>query len=309
MIFELFVIVAFLGLLYAAAKYVNGLSEQDQTQKASFFGEADKIMGIPYPETEIHNYDSLREELYKCYIARKVGGVREPEELEMSRDELRGPSVKINSKRLDFWTDEEATKVDDNLDPEEYEKGEWIRRLPPNENRVLKIRLFLRADANIPRYERIRTDVYGKWQLYKKYLITEQHWKSVEEANALMAEEIQFIKKEADFLEEGWGRVIFPQAFKLREERKERETREQEALEKKKSERRAVRDNEKKGRGSTGSAKEAEQKEPKGPPSEMDEARAEKMAQQLMKEEAEEEAKKTRRRGPGSSSQKKKPAA
>ncbi|KAH8738582.1 hypothetical protein FG386_001997 [Cryptosporidium ryanae] len=101
-------------------------------------------------------------------------------------------------------------------------------------------------------YSRISSEYMGNMQLYRKLLLSEKQWNYVENAMEELKETVEYIRDEANLIQDDWGDYIFSDAKKLNMIRKkqeelrimrERKARERE-IEEKKSREKEINDSE-----------------------------------------------------------------
>eukprot|EP00388_Colpodella_angusta_P015404 GDKJ01038193.1.p1 GENE.GDKJ01038193.1~~GDKJ01038193.1.p1 ORF type:complete len:264 (-),score=89.59 GDKJ01038193.1:161-952(-) len=220
MIFEVVALAAialFLFVIFLVYRFVTRDDRLD-ADKQSFLNEVDSIAAIPAPEEEIRDYDEKREDTFKIINAVKKGWLKA---VSTSNDQ---PPI-MPEERLKTLTKNQLEQLDKEFEEATFLKGDWMSggNLSQNDGRVLKAALFTRALANLPRYELTRSEVLGKMELVKRQMLAENHWGKVSELNQAMVDEINFIKREANLLENGWAEAIFAQAAHIRKQQEENE--------------------------------------------------------------------------------------
>lgn len=219
MIFEFVAIALFLAIITFVYRFVTRDDRVD-AEKKTFLDEVRSMTDVSVPEEEIRDYDEKREDMYKVFLAIK-------------KKFLQPITIPVDPKlppifpedRLKTLTKNQLDQLEKDFDEAVFIKGEWMKGLTPNDCRVLKSALFSRTMANLPRYEQTRSEVLGKFELLKRQLISDRQWNDVSALNQAMVEEINFIKREADLLENEWSNSIFGQAAHLRKQHEEEERR------------------------------------------------------------------------------------
>ena len=129
-----------------------------------------------------------------------------------------------------------------------------------------------RCIADIPLVQHIQKESAGMNKLYSQSMCSVKQWKTYQAAEQLVSAEVEEVRAEADEIEPGWSQAIWRQAMQYHQMIKNRHEMEQRAREQQMM---------------TQKLKEEEAKKPKLTPEE----KAEKAAQELLKEEEQEKAK------------------
>eukprot|EP00922_Rhytidocystis_sp_ex-Travisia-forbesii_P061412 GHVS01091025.1.p1 GENE.GHVS01091025.1~~GHVS01091025.1.p1 ORF type:complete len:273 (+),score=59.46 GHVS01091025.1:313-1131(+) len=190
---------AFVLSVVASLVYMVIADFRSQKASASFFREAELHYGYHVPDEEIEAY------------------------------ELAKTSVKLKLDPGDTTGEEERY---DNMEEEEEEEEEhefvepsesWLRRIGIDERKQLKGLLLKRAIANIPRWDQIGRDVDGKFRLYKRRIISERHWQTVDDAQRDLKLELEYLKYQAESLEAKWGDDVLRNAITIYKYNQEKE--------------------------------------------------------------------------------------
>ncbi|CEM11653.1 unnamed protein product [Vitrella brassicaformis CCMP3155] len=192
LVIDVLIVVVCLVILGGAAGYMLWSEWKSQKSSTGFFQEAELRLGYPVPRNEIRYYDKIRTDAMRKF----------------QRENPEYTEVPIN----EFGEEDET--LSDTDEPDEFTTS-WLRQLSPEEKRLMRTGLMKRAIANLPRYQEIQKDYPGKEALYRRRLISEHHWQLIRAAYKDLVDEINFIQKEAECLEDGWGQRIFPQAYQL----------------------------------------------------------------------------------------------
>ncbi|XP_026192825.1 uncharacterized protein LOC34621533 [Cyclospora cayetanensis] len=119
-----------------------------------------------------------------------------------------------------------VTEADEDLGEGQPPCKSWQRQLlQPEEKKALKLLLMRRALANTPRWFVLSGEANAKYRLYRNGLLTETAWSEFQAVQEELNEELQYIKLEAECMEEGWGDKVLKDTvmlFKLSEAQKER---------------------------------------------------------------------------------------
>lgn len=97
------------------------------------------------------------------------------------------------------------------------EKAREIIRTKLDEEEKKKLRTVLMRwlIAVIDVLAQVERDRPGAARLYEKKLVSDEYWEGVQSCFQGSHEVIKEINGEAEFLEDGWGAQIFPQALQL----------------------------------------------------------------------------------------------
>ncbi|KAF7457465.1 Translocation protein Sec66 [Cryptosporidium felis] len=87
----------------------------------------------------------------------------------------------------------------------------------------MKKSLLRAAMAVQESYSRISTEYMGNMQLYKKLLLSEKQWLYVESSMEELKDTVDYIRCEANMIQDSWGEFIFMDARKLNEIRRKQE--------------------------------------------------------------------------------------
>ncbi|KAK6588932.1 hypothetical protein RS030_283705 [Cryptosporidium xiaoi] len=87
----------------------------------------------------------------------------------------------------------------------------------------MKKSLLRSAMAVQENYSRISSEYMGNMQLYRKLLLSEKQWNYVENAMEELKETVEYIRDEANLIQDDWGDYIFSDAKKLNMIRKKQE--------------------------------------------------------------------------------------
>jgi hypothetical protein len=129
-----------------------------------------------------------------------------------------------------------------------------------------------RCIADIPLVQHIQKESAGMNKLYSQSMCSVKQWKTYQAAEQLVSAEVEEVRAEADEIEPGWSQAIWRQAMQYHQMIKNRHEMEQRAREQQMMAQKL---------------KEEEAKKPKLTPEE----KAEKAAEELLKEEEQEKAK------------------
>lgn len=129
-----------------------------------------------------------------------------------------------------------------------------------------------RCIADIPLVQHIQKESAGMNKLYSQSMCSVKQWKTYQAAEQLVSAEVEEVRAEADEIEPGWSQAIWRQAMQYHQMIKNRHEMEQRAREQQMIAQKL---------------KEEEAKKPKLTPEE----KAEKAAEELLKEEEQEKAK------------------
>lgn len=129
-----------------------------------------------------------------------------------------------------------------------------------------------RCIADIPLVQHIQKESAGMNKLYSQSMCSVKQWKTYQAAEQLVSAEVEEVRAEADEIEPGWSQAIWRQAMQYHQMIKNRHEMEQRAREQQMMAQKL---------------KEEEAKKPKLTPEE----KAEKVAEELLKEEEQEKAK------------------
>ena len=129
-----------------------------------------------------------------------------------------------------------------------------------------------RCIADIPLVQHIQKESAGMNKLYSQSMCSVKQWKTYQAAEQLVSAEVEEVRAEADEIEPGWSQAIWRQAMQYHQMIKNRHEMEQRAREQQMIAQKL---------------KEEEAKKPKLTPEE----KAEKVAEELLKEEEQEKAK------------------
>merc|ERR1711976_82170 len=138
--------------------------------------------------------------------------------------------------------------------------------------RILAQALMKRCIADIPLVQHIQKESAGMNKLYSQSMCSVKQWKTYQAAEQLVSAEVEEVRAEADEIEPGWSQAIWRQAVQYHQMIKNRHEMEQRAREQQMMAQKL---------------KEEEAKKPKLTPEE----KAEKAAEELLKEEEQEKAK------------------
>lgn len=138
--------------------------------------------------------------------------------------------------------------------------------------RILAQALMKRCIADIPLVQHIQKESAGMNKLYSQSMCSVKQWKTYQAAEQLVSAEVEEVRAEADEIEPGWSQAIWRQAMQYHQMIKNRHEMEQRAREQQMMAQKL---------------KEEEAKKPKLTPEE----KAEKAAEELLKEEEQEKAK------------------
>eukprot|EP00922_Rhytidocystis_sp_ex-Travisia-forbesii_P061413 GHVS01091026.1.p1 GENE.GHVS01091026.1~~GHVS01091026.1.p1 ORF type:complete len:336 (+),score=76.54 GHVS01091026.1:130-1137(+) len=169
---------------------------RSQKASASFFREAELHYGYHVPDEEIAAY-----EVAKTSAKLKL----DPEDPTGGED--------------DMEDEDEEEEEDEFVEPSES----WLRRIGIDERKQLKGLLLKRAIANIPRWDQIGRDVDGKFRLYKRRIISERHWQTVDDAQRDLKLELEYLKYQAECLEAKWGEDVLRNAITIYKYNQEKE--------------------------------------------------------------------------------------
>lgn len=98
--------------------------------------------------------------------------------------------------------------------------------------RVLAQALMKRAIADIPIVQHIQKEAAGMNKLYAQSMCSVHQWKAFQNAEAMVASEIDSVREEADSLDPGWSQYVWKQAMQYHQALKQKN----EAEEKKRQE-------------------------------------------------------------------------
>lgn len=98
--------------------------------------------------------------------------------------------------------------------------------------RVLAQALMKRAIADLPMVQHIQKEATGMNKLYAQSMCSVQQWKAFQNAEAMVAAEIDSVRAEADALDPGWSQYVWKQAMQyhqaITEKNKQEEKKQQE---------------------------------------------------------------------------------
>lgn len=83
---------------------------------------------------------------------------------------------------------------------------------PAHPHRIIASALMKRAMADIPDVMKIQKESAGMSKLYARSMCSVKQWRSYQQAEALISQEIADVKAEADDIEPGWSHSIWQQA-------------------------------------------------------------------------------------------------
>lgn len=89
------------------------------------------------------------------------------------------------------------------------------KQLDDDERKKLKTALVRWMIGAIEVLAQVERDRPGAARLYDKKLVSDEYWDGVQTCFEEVHEMIKDINSEAEFMEEGWGAQIFPQALQL----------------------------------------------------------------------------------------------
>lgn len=190
-------LVVFIGSVGAALLLVFQ-EIRTSREKDILFKQAAKERDLSPPIKEIHEYEEKRHALFvKLLHEQKVRSDAEEDLLEGQTPE-----------------------------------NSWLRIfLEPEDRKALKLLLLRRALANAPRWIYLSGENTAKYRLYKHGLLTESAWLSFQNSQEELNKELQYIKLEAECIEQDWGASILRDAIMLhrlaeaqRERAKQQET-------------------------------------------------------------------------------------
>jgi hypothetical protein len=161
------------------------------------------------------------------------------------------------------------------------EKAGWEPGIPPKNAaeaangpaRVLAQALMKRCIADIPLVQHIQKESAGMNKLYSQSMCSVKQWKTYQAAEQLVSQEVEEVRAEADEIEAGWSQAIWRQAMQYHGMLKNRHEMEAKAREAAVVQKKLA---------------EEEAKKPKLTPEE----KAEKAAQELLKQDEREKASK-----------------
>lgn len=93
--------------------------------------------------------------------------------------------------------------------------------------RVLAQALMKRAIADIPIVQHIQKEASGMNKLYAQSMCSVQQWKSFQNAEAMIAAEIDSVRGEADALDPGWSQYVWKQAMQYHQVLKQKHEQEE----------------------------------------------------------------------------------
>lgn len=82
----------------------------------------------------------------------------------------------------------------------------------PEETKRLALALFDRALNNVPQILKFQEEAAATQAMYSKSMISSSAWRSFRENDALVTEELDEVREEAEALMPGWGKAIWQQA-------------------------------------------------------------------------------------------------
>jgi Preprotein translocase subunit Sec66 len=89
-------------------------------------------------------------------------------------------------------------------------------------HRVLAQALMKRAIADIPIVQHIQKEASGMNKLYAQSMCSVHQWKSFQNAEAMIAAEIDSVRGEADALDPGWSQYVWKQAMQYHQALKQK---------------------------------------------------------------------------------------
>eukprot|EP00916_Digyalum_oweni_P009958 GHVL01016763.1.p1 GENE.GHVL01016763.1~~GHVL01016763.1.p1 ORF type:complete len:240 (-),score=66.61 GHVL01016763.1:253-972(-) len=92
---------------------------------------------------------------------------------------------------------------------------EWFALLSSQERKTLMTLLMKRTMVCIPRSKVVESEYRGRYNLYRRGLVSDRHWSSCEQERDQLLKEIELIRCEAELLRKDWGQQIFAEAMKL----------------------------------------------------------------------------------------------
>ena len=98
-------------------------------------------------------------------------------------------------------------------------------KIADQDRKKLKTLLVRYMMAVIEILARVEKDRPGAAKLYERKLVSDQYWSELNEAMKMVNGLLEKIMAEAEFIEEGWGSKIFPQAIQFWRLEKMREAR------------------------------------------------------------------------------------
>ncbi|EAK88506.1 hypothetical protein [Cryptosporidium parvum Iowa II] len=98
-----------------------------------------------------------------------------------------------------------------------------LRASSPELVSEMKKALLRAAMAVQDNYSRISSEYVGNMQLYKKLLLSEKQWLYVENSMEELKDTVEYIRDEANLIQDSWGDYIFLDARKLNAIRKQQE--------------------------------------------------------------------------------------
>lgn len=175
----LFAVVA-LGAIIAAAHLVMQ-EVRLKKERAALLREAGENRDSAPPITEIEEYEEKREEIFQSLLRE---GKVQPHNEDLTEGVLPHSS--------------------------------WQREFLTTEDRTLMKRMLLkRALANIPRWVTISSEANSKFRLWKHGLLEEKAWMGYQQAHEDLQRELDYIRLEAECIEEGWGDTILRTSMML----------------------------------------------------------------------------------------------
>lgn len=139
-------------------------------------------------------------------------------------------------------------------------------------SRVMAQALMKRAIADIPIVTHVQKESAGMNKLYSQSMCSVKQWRAYQNAEAMVSQEVEEVRAEADEIEPGWSQAIWRQAMQYHQMLKQKHEQEAKALEEQTKRRKEIEDKVK-----AEKSKEQTEKEK--------ELAAEKAAQELIKQE------------------------
>jgi predicted ribosome quality control (RQC) complex YloA/Tae2 family protein len=88
--------------------------------------------------------------------------------------------------------------------------------------RLLAQALMKRAIADIPMVQHIQKESSGMNKLYSQSMCSVKQWRSYQQAESLVSQEVEEVRAEADEIEPGWSQSIWRQAMQYHQMLKQR---------------------------------------------------------------------------------------